>query len=296
MVEENKISKAVSKIYTDYSTILGVEPKGANTSSILTKTNLLINNFKEKVKAEKDSDKIRVICDNVTELEKVKEEVEKIKVMENNMESEAMKNAEVEINKDEAIKALEANKKTQEDSLNTKEASLKTLLGLEGAKFGIAVGSTYIAYGGNEADEFQIITITDNSTDPVTESKTVVIKKRREHKINLMLETHYLFVPNHSFLWLVEKQYWGVGPFLTIAPSSDGSLINMYGLGLMFGFKRVDSVIDSWNIGFGMVLDNNINQLAEGIKLNEPLPAGIDGPYYSETSKWGTVLLVSFTF
>jgi hypothetical protein len=112
----------------------------------------------------------------------------------------------------------------------------------------------------------------------------------------VLLETHYFFLPGKD-IWGVKQGNWGVGPFLAIQSGSD-NVIQSYGMGVMLGFKRTSDKdsSSSFNIGLGAMCDPNVQVLGDGIEENQPLPAGETAVRYKTTSKWGVVLLTSFSF
>jgi len=86
------------------------------------------------------------------------------------------------------------------------------------------------------------------------------------------------------------------GPFLALQPGTD-EIIESVGLGLMWGFKRSKNDSNSsWNIGIGAVVDPNTKILGVDVLPNMPLPVGEQVIRTQETSQWGALVLVSFTF
>jgi len=114
----------------------------------------------------------------------------------------------------------------------------------------------------------------------------------------IMLESHYFFKPNKSFLNVVEKNQWGWGPFVALQPGSD-EIIEAIALGWMIGFKREGQQTDdtsSWNFGLGLVVDPNAQTLGSGLNANSPLPDGEEGIRFKEESQLGILFLTSFSF
>jgi len=85
----------------------------------------------------------------------------------------------------------------------------------------------------------------------------------------------------------------GIGPFVAILPGTD-RLLKAFGFGPMIGFRRGKSS-NSFNIGIGYVNYSDMAVLADNVKRNEPLPAGIKEPVKS-TNSHSLLLLFSFTF
>ena len=94
-----------------------------------------------------------------------------------------------------------------------------------------------------------------------------------------------------------------MGPFIALQPGSN-NIIESVGVGWMFGFKRTAvlkgteplPVGDSFNIGVGALLDIKQKVLGDGIRANEPLPAGETDIRYRETSQIGAVVIFSYSF
>ncbi len=114
----------------------------------------------------------------------------------------------------------------------------------------------------------------------------------------VMLESHYFFKPSRRFLWGVNPDGWGHGPFVALQPGTN-EIIEAVALGWMWGFKRgnsADETTDSWNIGIGVVVDPNVQVFGDGLQPNQPLPAGETQIRYKEESQYGVLILTSFSF
>jgi|GEM_PF-1265436 len=143
------------------------------------------------------------------------------------------------------------------------------------------------------------LTIDIGNEDRV-ESATAVngivrVEKSKNSIPRVILESHYFFLPDWKFLGLVEKQYWGWGPFLALQPGSN-DIIDAIGWGIMVGFRRNLESTVSWNFGCGMIVDPNAKILGNGIVADKPLPAGETQVRYEERSQWGVLLISSFSF
>lgn len=105
----------------------------------------------------------------------------------------------------------------------------------------------------------------------------------------IMLESHYFFTP--------KGDDFGIGPFVALQPGTD-EIIEAIGIGVMLGFKRAseENNTSSWNIGIGAVVDPNVKILGDGIEENQSLPSGETQVRFKETSQWGALLVVSFTY
>jgi hypothetical protein len=110
-----------------------------------------------------------------------------------------------------------------------------------------------------------------------------------------MLESHYFFLPNHSFFDAVPEKEWGFGPFIALQPGTD-NIVDAASAGLMIGFRRGKDSSESFNIGLGVVVDPNSRILGEGLVANQPLPSGETDVRYEQKAKYGFIVLTSFSF
>ncbi len=122
----------------------------------------------------------------------------------------------------------------------------------------------------------------------------------------VMLETHYLFQPEWSWVNRLLKENendrtkWGIGPFLAIEPGqSGGQVIGAYSLGILLGLKRGksdDSPKSSWNIGVGYMVNTGVKTLGDGLEEGQPLPVGEKEVRYKETNQPGWLIMASFSW
>jgi hypothetical protein len=95
-----------------------------------------------------------------------------------------------------------------------------------------------------------------------------------------------------------------VGPFVAIevgggssATPANGGPITGYALGVMVGLHHPDaSRTSSWNFGIGYRIDPKAQVLGDGIKANQPLPAGETAIRFKTEPRGGVMLLSSFSF
>ena len=174
-----------------------------------------------------------------------------------------------------------------------------------GFGFGIALGAV-IDVGGRDRIESAIL-------DP---TGRVRVEEDSNVRANFMLESHFFFTPEFKFPFgfipcenlknvfgWVETGNWGFGPFVAIQPGSN-NIIDSVGVGGMVGFKRPKSiggsaplgVGDSFNIGVGALIDIKQKVLGDGVRANEPLPAGETALRFKETSQIGAVVIFSYSF
>lgn len=141
------------------------------------------------------------------------------------------------------------------------------------------------------------LTLDTGSNDRVDDAEVVGglvrVKDEENARARIMLESHYFFLPQRSFLG-VSANDWGIGPFVAIQPG-ENDIVQAAGAGLMIGFRRPDSS-SSWNIGVGLVYDPNTKTLGDGIVANQPLPPGETTVRYKERAQKGVVILTSFSF
>jgi hypothetical protein len=134
-------------------------------------------------------------------------------------------------------------------------------------------------------------------------NKIVRVEEERNDLARIMLELHYFFTPNVSFL-NVSPHAWGHGPFVAIEPGKE-NIINAIGAGWMIGFRNSTynwrtgvttyDTTSSWNFGVGFVVENS-KILGDGIRANQPLPAGEAAIRYKDTSQGGVMFITSFSF
>ena len=133
----------------------------------------------------------------------------------------------------------------------------------------------------------------------------VRVDEQKNDLARIMLELHYFFTPPVSF-GHIPSGSWGHGPFVAIAPGGNEKIIDAIGLGWMIGFRNhiwdekkqtyTGWANASWNFGVGFVVDANSKILGDGIRANQPLPAGETAIRYKDTSQGGIMFITSFSF
>jgi hypothetical protein len=142
----------------------------------------------------------------------------------------------------------------------------------------------------------------------LTSTNIVRVTATADASAEIVLESHYFFVPNRAF-FTVPAGDWGTGPFVAIVAGTTGTdVINAYALGWMIGFREPTWNLDSnknwqatygtasWNFGVGLRVDPNAQTLGDGIVANAPLPAGETSIRYKTAPSYGVMLLSSFSF
>jgi hypothetical protein len=144
----------------------------------------------------------------------------------------------------------------------------------------------------------------------------VRVSDQNNTRARIMLEGHYFIEPCHSFFGMrrnvchrkegydYETQgpdrliasTWGWGPFVAVQPGGDDKVIDAVGMGVMVGFRKDPKSGQSFNIGFGYVVDPNTQVLGDGIRRDQPLPPGETEVRFKETTQTGLLFLVSFGF
>ena len=159
-----------------------------------------------------------------------------------------------------------------------------------GLNFGVGLSLTVDVGDNDRIDEASIV------------DGLVRVDRESNSRARIMLESHYFFTPSGGrdgkFLALVDKQNFGVAPFVAIQPGTD-DIIEAIGPGVMVGFKRAtadENDNSSWNLGIGAVVDPNVQTLGSGLSRNQPLPGMETEVRFREKAQVGVLVLVSFTF
>jgi hypothetical protein len=126
----------------------------------------------------------------------------------------------------------------------------------------------------------------------------VRVSEERNAQARVVLESHYFFEPEGTFfLGKVPAKSWGHGPFLAVQPG-DNEIVSAIGFGWMFGFKRANASrnAESWNFGFGVMVDPNARVLGDGLEVDKPLPAGEMDVRYKTEAESSLLIIFSFSF
>lgn len=146
-------------------------------------------------------------------------------------------------------------------------------------------------------------------------NRRVRVFDRNNTPARVMVESHYFFTPCHSFLsiryneceWVkdaTDKKWrqvvdnrarWGWGPFVALQPGGN-DVIDAIGAGLMVGFRRGLQTNESFNLGFGIVVDPNTKVLARDIEEGGLLPPNETDIRLEDTTQTGLLFLASFSF
>jgi hypothetical protein len=71
---------------------------------------------------------------------------------------------------------------------------------------------------------------------------------------------------NANHLTLTPMRGWG--PFIAVQPGSEQT-VQAVGAGILYGFRRQADKTDSFNLGIGIVLEQNVKELGDGIEANK---------------------------
>ncbi|NOU12337.1 MAG: hypothetical protein HOO98_20310 [Nitrospira sp.] len=162
-----------------------------------------------------------------------------------------------------------------------------------GFGFGVALGVTV------KAGKRQIVN--SATVDP---NGLVRIDRDNNTTANFILESHYFFTPDiHIPIFNVEPKNWGTGPFIAVQPGTE-NIIQAVGAGWMIGFKRSSIIAsdlardrgDSFNLGFGIMLNPNAQVLGDGIEKDKPLPGAETAIRLKKTTELGWLFTFSYSF
>ena len=173
----------------------------------------------------------------------------------------------------EAAKAVAASKDA--DDKRKKAEEKKKLLGWN---WGAGVGASFGLEG-------------DRISDAEIQNGVVRVKKDVTNTPRLVLEIH-------NFIGELEvgKREGGHGPFAAVNfGAADGNTLTAFGLGWMWGVKHAERD-GSFNIGLGLMLDQNVKVLGDGFTENAPPPPMETEVRFKEESQLSAVVFFSTTF
>lgn len=132
----------------------------------------------------------------------------------------------------------------------------------------------------------------DESIDDAEIVNGVVrVKSRKKEQARAVLEFHKYFWLNDGY----KDGTQGCGPFVALA-AKDDKLLSGVGIGIMYGKKAKATDSDGFSIGIGILLDNEVKDLADGFKENEEPPEGETSVRFEEKSRWSGLFFVTRTF
>ena len=180
--------------------------------------------------------------------------------------------------------------------------------------FGAALGLTYVGNGRNSITEAQVV------------NGVVQPKEKAQVGGSLLVEAHCFdcqFIVRDD-----PKDRWrSSSPFVVLGLGGDNKIINGLGWGWMWGNRSPDSLYraklldetkkkeateadknalkeadaapskrTSFNIGIGVYHQFGVRQLADGIEVGKPLPAGQTDIVYKNVTRTSALLLFSFSW
>lgn len=170
----------------------------------------------------------------------------------------------------------------QMDTLRTKirrEEARRQFLGLD---FGLGL-SLAVDLQGGVIDDASVV------------NGRVRVSREKRARPRVLLESHYFFAPRaRSFLGL-DSDRWGYGPFVALQ-GSDEEVIEAFGLGWMFGLRPKDDSSNAFNLGIGLLFDPQVRVLGNGIRDNDPLPAGETEVRFREEDHVSLLLSISLSY
>jgi hypothetical protein len=181
---------------------------------------------------------------------------------------------------DEAKKALQAQVALEARTV----AATKKFIGLDWA-LGLGVASDLDS--GSRVDKASVV------------NGVVRVEEKSNTQTRIFLEIHMFglgYLAKHkSFEELEKKPLFGQGPWVGIQSSKD-DVLDSFGLGWMWGWRKEVTDANSFNLGIGLVLDPKVQVLGDGIEANRPLPTGETAIRFKKESRISGAILVSFGF
>jgi hypothetical protein len=111
----------------------------------------------------------------------------------------------------------------------------------------------------------------------------------------ILLESHYFFTPALDLPGLVPRGRWGFGPFVGLQSSTE-DILEAYALGVMIGFRPLDELRGSFNLGLAAVIDPNKLVLGDNVHENRPPPGGETEARTKEETSVGVGIVASFSW
>ena len=130
------------------------------------------------------------------------------------------------------------------------------------------------------------------------EGGTVRVRSERRTRPLAMLSLNYLFTPHRELLG-VEPGRWGFGPWVGLTFGSDNNVIDSVGAGAMLSFRydseRSGRDARAFGIGLGVLYDDSVEVLADGVTPGAAAPAGVTN-LTKTRSDISAVLVFNFQF
>jgi len=156
------------------------------------------------------------------------------------------------------------------------EAETTKKLSLEGFNFGTGIGASFDLHGGSRVKSASI------------RDGVVRVDEEADAQLGLVLETHY-------FIGSSKPELWGTGPFVAVKVS-ENDVIDEAGFGWMLGLRRRVEDTNSFNIGFGIMVDPDAEVLADGFTTNQAPPSGATEVATKKEERFSFAIIFSYTF
>lgn len=127
--------------------------------------------------------------------------------------------------------------------------------------------------------------------DAVVVNGVVKVKSQKKQQPRAVMEMHKYFWCNDGYT----DGKRGCGPFIAVAATAD-KVLSGVGFGFMYGVKRGAGDSDGFSIGVGAILDGNARDLAEGFKVDQPLPPGETTVRFEDKARWSALVFATMTF
>jgi hypothetical protein len=134
------------------------------------------------------------------------------------------------------------------------------------------------------------------SSDELVDDAEVVngvvrMKSQKKQQPRAVMEMHKYFWCNKGYT----DGKRGCGPFIAVAATADDVLSGV-GFGFMYGYKRGADESGGFSVGVGAILDGNVKDLAEGFKVDQPLPPGETTVRFEDKARWSALVFATMTF
>ena len=118
----------------------------------------------------------------------------------------------------------------------------------------------------------------------------LVAESEKNNEAKLILEYHALLKSNNNW----EKSGHGI---MLAAMLGENDLIDGFGFGYVYSLKSGNKLDGSGiSIGFGLMLENDVKQLANGFEIGKALPTGETIPRFVEKDETSPFLFFTSTF
>ncbi len=174
-----------------------------------------------------------------------------------------------------AVQELIAKEKMREaEALETKARKEDDFRGL---KWGVGFG---FSYSGNVISEAAVVDGVIRAT------------KETSQQAKALLEGHSYFLCDKK----KTKGDHGCGPYVGVVADSNDVLAGV-SIGFMWGWKSTQpDTSQGFSLGLGVLLENDVKDLADGFHEGEPLPPGETQIRFVEKGRWSAVIFATRTF